>query len=66
MKSDIHRYRANAERYLGRAARARTPRIAGEYQELAQLWLRMAADADDIERARQVLKQAIDGSKTGP
>jgi hypothetical protein len=66
MKSDIHRYRAKAERYLVMAARARTPLMAVEYQELAQLWLRMAADADDIERARQVLKQAIDGSKTGP
>jgi hypothetical protein len=65
MKSDIDRYRANAERYLIMAATARNPLVAKGYQELAEIWLRMTADAAELEQARQFSTQSTANFKTG-
>jgi hypothetical protein len=56
VKSAIHRYRANAEHLLIMAERASTEELRTEYKLLAEGWLKMAADAEELERMRERLE----------
>jgi hypothetical protein len=56
VKSPIHRYRANAEHLLIMAERAATAELRAEYKQLAEGWLKMAGEAEELAALRDRLQ----------